>query len=133
MAKSKTRCIGLLTSGGDCPGLNAVIRAIAKVALHEYGIKVVGVQDGFRGLVENRTIPLDEAAVSGILTRGGTILGASRDKPHSMPVGDKLVDMTEAAAENLPQAQDGLPGMPGRWRHRQECLPAQPESRTRTS
>jgi len=99
MAKSKTRCIGLLTSGGDCPGLNAVIRAIAKVAFHEYGIKVVGIKDGFRGLVENRTLPLDEAAVSGILTRGGTILGASRDKPHSMPVGGKLVDMTEAAAE----------------------------------
>jgi len=99
MARSKTRCIGLLTSGGDCPGLNAVIRAIAKVAFHEYGIKVVGVQDGFRGLVENRTIPLDEAAVSGILTRGGTILGASRDKPHSMPVGGKLVDMTDAAVE----------------------------------
>ncbi len=99
MAKSKTRCIGLLTSGGDCPGLNAVIRAITKVAIHEYGIKVIGIQDGFRGLVENRTIPLDEAAVSGILTRGGTILGASRDKPHSMPVGDQLLDMTGAAVE----------------------------------
>ena len=99
MAKSKTRCIGLLTAGGDCPGLNAVIRAIAKVALHEYGIKVVGIQDGFRGLVENRTMPLDEAAVSGILTRGGTILGASRDKPHNMPVGGQLLDMTETAVE----------------------------------
>lgn len=99
MAKSKTRCIGLLTSGGDCPGLNAVIRAIAKVAIHEYGIKVIGIQDGFRGLVENRTMPLDEHAVSGILTRGGTILGASRDKPHSMPVGGQLLDMTGAAVE----------------------------------
>lgn len=99
MAKSKTRCIGLLTSGGDCPGLNAVIRAIAKVAIHEYGIKVIGIQDGFRGLVENRTLPLDEHAVSGILTRGGTILGASRDKPHSMPVGGQLLDMTGAAVE----------------------------------
>ena len=94
MARSKTRCIGLLTAGGDCPGLNAVIRAIAKVAINEYGIKVVGIQDGFRGLVENRTIPLDDPAVSGILTRGGTILGASRDKPHSMPVGGELLDMT---------------------------------------
>ena len=99
MAKSKTRCIGLLTAGGDCPGLNAVIRAIAKVAIHEYGIKVVGIQDGFRGLVENRTMPLDETAVSGILTRGGTILGASRDKPHNMPVGDQLLDMTASAVE----------------------------------
>ncbi|MDP2876268.1 MAG: ATP-dependent 6-phosphofructokinase [Holophaga sp.] len=100
MAKSKTRCIGLLTSGGDCPGLNSVIRAITKVAIREYGIKVIGIQDGFRGLVENRTLPLDEAVVSGILTRGGTILGASRDKPHLMPMGGQLLDMTGAAVDN---------------------------------
>jgi ATP-dependent phosphofructokinase / diphosphate-dependent phosphofructokinase len=99
MARSKTRCIGLLTAGGDCPGLNAVIRAIAKVAMNEHGIRVIGVQDGFRGLVEGRAIPLDEQAVSGILTRGGTILGASRDKPHSMPVNGVLRDMTDAAVE----------------------------------
>lgn len=101
MARSRTRCIGLLTAGGDCPGLNAVIRAITKVATHEHGIRVVGVQDGFRGLVENRTLPLDEAVVSGILTRGGTILGASRDKPHSMPVNGQLRDMTGAAVETF--------------------------------
>jgi 6-phosphofructokinase 1 len=101
MARSKTRCIGLLTAGGDCPGLNAVIRAIAKVAIHEHGIRVVGIQDGFRGLVENRTIPLDDEAVSGILTRGGTILGASRDKPHSMSVKGELRDMTDAAVETV--------------------------------
>lgn len=101
MPRSRTRCIGLLTAGGDCPGLNAVIRAIAKVAIHQYGIRVVGVQDGFRGLVENRTVPLDEAAVSGILTRGGTILGASRDKPHSMPVDGELRDMTDAAVRTV--------------------------------
>lgn len=101
MAKSKTRCIGLLTSGGDCPGLNAVIRAITKAAIRDHGIKVVGIQDGFRGLVENRTVLLDEPAVSGILTRGGTILGASRDKPHSMPIGDRMLDMTEAAVATV--------------------------------
>ncbi len=101
MARSKTRCIGLLTAGGDCPGLNAVIRAIAKVAIHHYGIRVIGVQDGFRGLVENRTIPLDADAVSGILTRGGTILGTSRDKPHSMPIHGELRDMTDAAARTV--------------------------------
>jgi ATP-dependent phosphofructokinase / diphosphate-dependent phosphofructokinase len=98
MARSRTRRIGLLTAGGDCPGLNAVIRAISKVAIHQYGIEVIGVRDGFRGLVENRTVPLDEQAVSGILTRGGTILGASRDKPHSMPMGGRLRDMTDVAA-----------------------------------
>ena len=48
---SRTRCIGILTSGGDCPGLNSAIRGIAKSAIHDYGMKVIGVRDGFRGLV----------------------------------------------------------------------------------
>ena len=98
--KSKTRCIGILTSGGDCPGLNAAIRGVAKAAIGEYGIKVIGILDGFRGLAENRTIALDDRAVSGILTLGGTILGTSRDKPHKMLMGGKTMDMTAAAAEN---------------------------------
>jgi ATP-dependent phosphofructokinase / diphosphate-dependent phosphofructokinase len=98
--KSKTRCIGILTAGGDCPGLNAAIRAIAKSAIAEYGIKVIGILDGFRGLVENRTIPLEDRSVSGILTLGGTILGTSRDKPHKMWMGDKVMDMTHLVAEN---------------------------------
>ena len=68
------------------------------MAIHEYRIEVLGIRDGFRGLVENRTLPLDEEAVSGILTRGGTILGASRDKPHSMPMRGQLRDMTASAA-----------------------------------
>ena len=99
--KSKTRCIGLLTSGGDCPGLNAAIRGVAKAAIGRYGIKVVGFLDGFRGLVENRTMVLDDRNVSGILTEGGTILGTARDKPHKMPMGGKTMDMTAAAVENL--------------------------------
>ena len=99
--KSKTRCIGILTSGGDCPGLNAAIRGVAKAAIGRYGIKVVGFLDGFRGLVENRTIALDDRNVSGILTEGGTILGTARDKPHKMLMGDKTMDMTSAAVENL--------------------------------
>lgn len=105
MAISKTRCIGILTSGGDCPGLNAAIRAIAKPAMDEYGMKVIGVQDGFRGLVENRTIALDNRTVSGILAQGGTILGTSRDKPHKMPMGGKLVDMVDAAVANARNLQ----------------------------
>ena len=104
-AQSKARCIGILTSGGDCPGLNAAIRAVAKAAINEYGMKVIGILDGFRGLVENRTIPLDDQAVSGILTRGGTILGTSRDKPHKMPMAGKILDMTEIAAENAKKLQ----------------------------
>ena len=100
-AKSKTRCIGILTAGGDCPGLNAAIRAVAKVAIREYGMKVIGILDGFRGLVENRTIPLDDRSVSGILTLGGTILGTSRDKPHRMWMGGKVMDMTGVLVDNV--------------------------------
>ena len=99
--ESKTRCIGILTSGGDCPGLNAAIRAVAKSAISEYGMTVVGIMDGFRGLVENRTIHVEAKTVSGILTRGGTILGTSRDKPHKMPMGGKIRDMTQVAVENI--------------------------------
>lgn len=101
MAASKTKCIGILTSGGDCPGLNAAIRGVVKAAIGIYGIKVVGFLDGFRGLVENRTINLDDRAVSGILTQGGTILGTSRDKPNKIPMGGKKMDMTNAAIENV--------------------------------
>lgn len=97
---TKTHSIGILTAGGDCPGLNAAIRGVAKAAIH-YGIKVVGFKDGFRGLVENRYIPLDDAAVSGILTQGGTELGSSRDKPHKMRMGEKVMNMTDVAVANL--------------------------------
>lgn len=97
--KSKAHSIGILTAGGDCPGLNAAIRGVAKAAMY-FGIKVVGIQDGFRGLVENRIVPLDDKSVSGILTQGGTELGSSRDKPHKMPMGGKIMDMTDVAVSN---------------------------------
>ncbi|VGO13249.1 ATP-dependent 6-phosphofructokinase 2 [Pontiella desulfatans] len=96
---SKTKCIGILTSGGDCPGLNAAIRGVAKAALGQ-GTKVIGIKDGFRGLVENRMRALEDGDVSGILTHGGTFLGSSRDKPHRMPMGGKVLDMTEVAVSN---------------------------------
>jgi 6-phosphofructokinase 1 len=105
MQSSKTRCLGILTAGGDSPGLNAVVRAITKVAMNEFGMRVLGIQDGFRGLVENRIVTLDDITVSGVLTRGGTILGTSRDKPHSMPMGGKLLDMTDSAVENARKHQ----------------------------
>jgi ATP-dependent phosphofructokinase / diphosphate-dependent phosphofructokinase len=69
--------IGLLTGGGDAPGLNAVIRAIVKSAVFEYGWDVVGIEDGFEGLIHNRTRPLGVNEVRGILPRGGTILGTT--------------------------------------------------------
>ncbi len=102
--KNKTRCIGILTAGGDCPGLNAAIRGVAKAALH-FGVKVVGIQDGFRGLVENRTLLLTDSMVSGILTTGGTLLGSSRDKPHKMQMGARVMDMTDVAIANARRLQ----------------------------
>lgn len=69
--------VGLLTGGGDCPGLNAVIRAVTKSLILRCGAEVIGFEDGFLGLIEGRSRPLDYQAVSGILTRGGTILGTS--------------------------------------------------------
>ncbi len=95
-----TKHIGLLTSGGDTPGLNAALRAIGKAAIGKYNMQLTGFKDGFRGLMENRTIPLDAKSLSGILTIGGTMLGTSRDKPHKMPVGGKIMDMTDVIVEN---------------------------------
>jgi 6-phosphofructokinase 1 len=101
MAKSndKLRAVGILTSGGDCPGLNAVIRAITKT-LSPAGVEVFGFLEGFTGLVENRYIILDDKHVSGLLTVGGTLLRTSRNKPHKMPIaGGGTRDMTGAAIE----------------------------------
>ena len=94
------KCIGILTADGDTPGLNAAIRAIGKSALNAYNMQVIGFRDGFRGLMENRTVRLEGEILSGILTLGGTILGTSRDKPHKMPVGSKVQDMTEVIIDN---------------------------------
>ena len=77
---------GILTGGGDCPGLNAVIRAVAR-RLHTNGWDVVGVREGWRGLVENKLEPLGPREVSGILPRGGTIVGTSRTNPFKLDGG----------------------------------------------
>jgi len=99
--KSDVKAIGILTSGGDCPGLNAAIRGVAKAARSAYGMEVFGFLDGFTGLVENRFIPLGDHELSGLLTIGGTILGTSRNRPQRMPGPDGTVrDMTGAAVEN---------------------------------
>ncbi len=92
--------VGILTAGGDCPGLNAAIRGVGKAALGFHRMQVIGFRDGFRGFMENRTMEFDDNTLSGILTVGGTILGTSRDKPHRMPVGGKLLDMTDVMADN---------------------------------
>ena len=88
-----TRTIGILTAGGDSPGLNAAIRAVGKAAQRAYGMEVLGFKDGFLGLMQNRYDHLDSDDLSGILTRGGTILGTSRTKAHKVDIGNgKKVD-----------------------------------------
>ena len=93
------RRVGILTAGGDSPGLNAAIRAFGKAAIGTYGMEVVGFRDGFRGLAEGRKVRLEKKALSGILTVGGTILGTSRDKPHRMLVDGEVRDMTGTILE----------------------------------
>jgi 6-phosphofructokinase 1 len=95
-----TKHIGILTAGGDSPGLNAAIRGVGKTAQGCYDMQVIGFLDGFRGLVDNRSKRLNGDSLSGILTKGGTILGTSRDKPHRMMFGGKKQDMTDVIVEN---------------------------------
>ena len=75
----KKKTIGILTSGGDCPGLNAAIRGVAKPAVEVFGMKVIGFSNGFRGLIDGNGKELKQNDLSGILTLGGTILGTSRE------------------------------------------------------
>ena len=91
--------IGILTAGGDAPGLNAAIRGFGKSAIGNYGWELIGFKDGLRGLVENRSVELDAKALSGILTVGGTILGTSRDKVHRMNVDGQVRDMIPTAVQ----------------------------------
>lgn len=81
MKKSEVKTVGILTSGGDAPGLNAAIRGVCRSGMLNYGMKFIGIRNGYRGLVEDDIVPIKSSDVSGILTRGGTILGTSRDKP----------------------------------------------------
>ncbi len=94
-----TMNVGVLTAGGDTPGLNAALRGLGKSAEYRYDLQLVGFYDGFRGLLQDRCILLDESSLSGILTLGGTILGTSRDKPRKMLVGGKFQDMRDAMVE----------------------------------
>jgi 6-phosphofructokinase len=89
--------IGILTGGGDCPGLNAVIRAIVRKSVQS-GDEVVGFRDGWRGVLEGDTVPMDLASVRGILPRGGTVLGTSRTNPYALEGG---ADRVLATLERL--------------------------------
>ena len=105
----KAKRIGVLTAGGDSPGLNAAIRAVGKAALGSYGMQLIGFHDGFRGLLEGRQMALDRNALGGLLIVGGTILGTSRDKPHRMEVRGEMRDVTgEIVRSYLRQKLDAL-------------------------
>ncbi len=98
--ESKKKKIGILSAGGDCPGINATIRGIGKTAIVEYGMEVVGIANGFTGLLEKDVIPLNEQLLSGILTLGGTILGTSRMKPFKQQEGDIVSDKPQLIKQN---------------------------------
>jgi phosphofructokinase-like protein len=121
--------IGILTGGGDCPGLNAVIRAIVRKGIFHYGDEFIGFLEGWRGVMENKTMPLDLTTVAGILPRGGTILRTSRTNPAKRPDGiqrcianlnehnlDALIalggDDTQSVALKLHQAGYPVIGVP---------------------
>ncbi len=86
--------IGMLTGGGDCPGLNAVIRAVVRKAVDQYGDQVVGFRDGWRGVLEGSMSELTLESIRGILPRGGTILGSSRTNPYKRDDGVERVRAT---------------------------------------
>ena len=88
--------VGVLSSGGDCPGINATIRGVGKTAVNYYGMDVIGICDGFQGLLSKEFISLDDKALSGLLNLGGTILGTSREKPFK-----KLLDGTDDAKPQI--------------------------------
>src|SRR5215470_662708 len=92
--------IGIITAGGDSPGLNAAIRGVGKAALGGYNMDILGFRDGFRGLAEDLKLRLDKRALAGILTIGGTILGTGRDKPHRMEVNGEMHDMTDVIVQH---------------------------------
>jgi 6-phosphofructokinase 1 len=98
--------IGVMTGGGDCPGLNTVLRAVVKTAIVKFGYEVIGFRDGYRGLVLNDYVNLRTGDVSGILDKGGTILGSSnRDNPFKFMVENSgtvsYVDMSDKVMENI--------------------------------
>lgn len=104
--KAKVKKIGVLTGGGDCPGLNAVIRSVVKTSIRTYDMEVVGILNGFRGLINNEYQVLTEKDVSGILPRGGTILGTTnRDNPFHFPLQENGTtvyrDLSDQAVENM--------------------------------
>lgn len=97
--------IGILTSGGDCPGINATIRGVCKTAISHYGMEVFGIRSGFRGLLDNDIVPLTDKDMTGLLNMGGTILGTSREKPFKKRGVPASTDKPAMMLKNIQELQ----------------------------
>ena len=109
MAEKKLQRLGILTGGGDCPGLNAVIRAVAKTAMNDYGATAIGIEDGFEGFVHGRMRELENRDVSGIVNLGGTILGTSNmGDPWHFPLrgADGAIEIRDVSARMLERVRE---------------------------
>src|SRR5574344_2848410 len=93
--------IGILTSGGDCPGINATIRGVCKTAINHYGIEVLGIHSGFQGLLTKDVELFTEKTLSGLLNQGGTMLGTSREKPFKKKGVIEGVDKPALLCQNV--------------------------------
>lgn len=125
MESSKVKRFGILTSGGDAPGLNAAIRAVCRTASIQYGMQAVAIHNGYRGLVEGDMEELAPSSLVGLLTEGGTILGTSRDKPFKNPVPDAKSGLLpiEAIKENYKKWNlDALVCLGGNGTNTTACL-----------
>ena len=121
------RRIGILTSGGDCPGLNAAIRGVARAAYEMFDAEIVGIMDGYRGLIEGEWQEMKRSQFSGILTLGGTILGTSRQPFRNMRViGEDNVDKVKAMKDNYQKMKlDCLVTLGGNGTHKTANLLSQ--------
>ena len=95
MKGSAVKTFGILTSGGDAPGLNAAIRAVCRTAMQQYGMKAIGIHNGYRGLAKLDAAELTKDDLRGLLTQGGTILGTSREKPFKNTNIDEETGLTQ--------------------------------------
>lgn len=121
------RRIGILTSGGDCPGLNAAIRGVARASYELFDAEIIGIQDGYRGLIEGEWREMNRSEFSGILTLGGTILGTSRQPFKNMRViGDDNLDKVKAMVANYHKMKlDCLVTLGGNGTHKSANMLAQ--------
>ncbi|MCL2433132.1 MAG: 6-phosphofructokinase, partial [Clostridia bacterium] len=118
--------IGILTAGGDCPGLNACIRGVARASLERFDAEIIGIRDGFRGLIQGETQPVEAGELSGILNRGGTILGTARTPYRNMRVVEDDLDKVDAMKKNYKKlGLDCLVTLGGNGTHKTANLLAQ--------